>query len=308
MDVLRRLTQIFESAKVIPFDDSSRIVLMSDCHRGDGSWNDDFSRNQHLYFAALMHYNKEQYTYIELGDGEELWENNKLYDITHEHSDAYWLISKFYREGRFYSLYGNHDIVKRSERYTKSNFYTYFDEREKRDIPLLDGIKFHEALVLKHRVSGEKIFLIHGHQADFMNYQLWRISKLLVKYLWKPLEFFGVNDPTRTAKNYKKKEKVGRELLDWAFIKKQILIAGHTHRPVFPEVGEPLYFNDGSCVHPRCITAMEIRDGCIMLVKWHVKTKEDGSLFVAREILAGPGKLKDYFNAKAVRRKDLTPV
>ena len=53
---LDSLSRVFESAKQIPFDDFSRIVLMSDCHRGDGSWADDFSRNQHIYFAALTHY------------------------------------------------------------------------------------------------------------------------------------------------------------------------------------------------------------------------------------------------------------
>ena len=74
------------------------------------------------------------------------------------------------------------------------------------------------------------------------------------------------------------------------------MVAGHTHRPMFPEVGEPPYFNDGSCVHPRCITAMEIVFGNIKLVKWYVNTKEDGTLFVDKEVLAGPRKLKDYFD------------
>jgi hypothetical protein len=31
-------------------------------------------------------------------------------------------------------------------------------------------------------------------------------------------------------------------------------------------------------------------------VKWNVKTKEDGTLFIGREVLAGPRKLADYFN------------
>lgn len=74
-----------------------------------------------------------------------------------------------------------------------------------------------------------------------------------------------------------------------------MLIAGHTHRPMFPEVGEPPYFNDGSCVHPHVITAIEIANGDIMLVKWNIKTKNDGTLFVDRDVLAGPRKLKDYF-------------
>lgn len=59
-----------------------------------------------------------------------------------------------------------------------------------------------------------------------------------------------------------------------------IIIAGHTHRPVFAnlslterrflesgvgtpgvrrkEKADPVYYNAGSCVHPRCITGIEI--------------------------------------------------
>ena len=123
------------------------------------------------------------------------------------------------------------------------------------------------------------------------------ISRFLVRYLWRPLNVIGVNDPTRTAKNYHKKEAVEKKLIEWVIKEKHMLIAGHTHRPMFPEVGEPPYFNDGSCVHPSCITGMEIEDGNIKLVKWYVKTKEDGTLFIDREVLAGPRKLKDYFSA-----------
>ena len=84
-------------------------------------------------------------------------------------------------------------------------------------------------------------------------------------------------------------------MIEWAKKEKQMLIAGHTHKPVFPEPSEPLYFNDGCCIHPRCITAIEILDGNIMLVKWNIQTKNDGTLFVGREVLAGPTKLTDYF-------------
>ena len=62
-------------------------------------------------------------------------------------------------------------------------------------------------------------------------------------------------------------------------------------------MGEIPYFNDGSCVHPRCITGIEIADGNIMLIKWSVKANSDGALYVYREVLAGPNKLTDYFNA-----------
>ena len=75
-----------------------------------------------------------------------------------------------------------------------------------------------------------------------------------------------------------------------------MLIAGHTHRSIMPSPGEPLYFNSGSCVHPRCITAIEILRGTILLVKWSYKTRIDGTVYVGRDVLEGPIKLQDYFD------------
>lgn len=297
MNILKSVSQVFESAEQIPFDDSSRIILMSDCHRGDGSWTDNFSRNQNLYFVALSHYYNKNYTYIEIGDGDELWENNKISDIMHVHSNIFWLLSKFFNEGRLYFIYGNHDMVKKNNIFVKNNLYQYFDKRKKNNIFLFKNIKLHEGLVLRHRVTHNKIFLIHGHQVDYLNGKMWRLSRFLVRYLWKPLELLGINDTTSTAKNYEKKEAVERNLTEWVLKEKHMLIAGHTHRPMFPEIGEPPYFNDGSCVHPRCITGIEISYGYIILIKWSIKTKNDGTLFIGRDILAGPRKLKYYFNS-----------
>ena len=306
MDHYARISRVFESAKQIPFDDTSKIVLISDCHRGDGSWADDFSKNQNLYFAALTHYSLQNFTYIELGDGDELWKNKRMSDILQVHSDAFWLLSQFYREGRLYCLYGNHDLYKRNSRFVKKYLSAYFDESQRKLIPIFEDMQFYEGITLIHTLTDNQIFLIHGHQADSLNSDLWRISRFLVRHLWKPLELIGVRDPTSTAKNYKKKELVERRLIEWVLRQNRMLVAGHTHRPVFPSPGEPSYFNDGSCVHPRCITALEIAQGSIELVKWHVKTRDDGTLFVGRDVLSGPNSLTDYFGASPPSSKNKT--
>lgn len=295
MNTLNRMSKLFQSAEQIIFDDSSKIVLMSDCHRGDGNWCDDFARNQNLYFAALTHYYKENYIYIEIGDGDELWENKRISDIIRVHSNIFWLLSKFFNEDRLHFIFGNHDIVKKNDKFVKNNLYKHFDEREKIYISLFPDIKVHEGLVLKYAVTGDKIFLIHGHQVECLNYRMWRLARFLVRYFWRPLESFGINDPTKTAENYDRKEATEKKLTKWVIAEKQMLIAGHTHRPMFPEVDKPPYFNIGSCVHPRCITAIEITLGNITLVKWYVNTKEDGTLFIDREMIAGPRKLQEYF-------------
>lgn len=295
MSTLSRLNKVFDAAEQIPINDTSKIVLMSDCHRGDGNWGDNFLNNQNLFFAALDFYYRKDFTYIELGDGDELWENRKIDRIISIHSDAFWIMSKFYKEGRLYMLYGNHDAVKKYKDFAQDNLRSYYVESIKKRVALFPGIKIHEGLILQYKDENNLIFLTHGHQADFLNYNLWKLSRFLVRYLWRPLELTGVRDPTSAAENHTRKDKIEKKLVEWTKKRNHILIAGHTHRPVFPQVDESFYFNDGCCVHPRCITAIEIESGQITLVKWTVRTRKDRSLYVDRVILEGPVKLQDYF-------------
>lgn len=290
-----RLTKILNSAKEIPFDDSSKIIIMSDCHRGNGNWGDNFLNNQNLFFAALTYYYQKNFIYFELGDGDELWENRKIDEIISVHSDAFWLMSKFHNKGRLYMLYGNHDMVKKNSSYVSSKCSSYYNESVKRQVPLFPALTIAEGLVLYHTDTENKILLIHGHQGDFLNYDLWKLSRFLVRYLWRPLELLGMHDPTSASKNNTIKNSLEKKYMDWSQENNQMLIAGHTHRPVFPKVGEPLYFNDGCCVHPRCITGIEIEGGSISLVKWTLKTKKDRTVYVGRVILEGPVPLKDFF-------------
>ncbi len=294
MDYLNRITKIFNSSDEINIDDNSKIIIMSDVHRGDGNWNDSFARNQNVFFAALSHYYRENYTYIELGDGDELWEVKNPKEIIREHKDVFWLMSQFYKENRFYMLYGNHDIEKVNKEYLRNNFYFYYDERENEHIPLFENIKVHEGLILKYQ--DKKMLLIHGHQVDFMNYDIWPISRFLVRHIWRPLELYGIKDITRTAKNYRKRHSVAKKLTDWTIKTDIPLIAGHNHRPMFPKIGEPSYFNDGSCVHIRCITGIEIVNGNVVLIKWSIEPNHKGQLHIVKDILAGPNRLGDFFN------------
>ena len=271
----RRLDKSFRNAPVLALYPHSRVVLISDCHRGVGNSNDNFLKNQHLYFAALCYYYTNGFVYIELGDGEELWENRSLAAIQEIHSDVFRLLSLFQKEHRLYMLYGNHDHVMKNNR----------------EFPHYEGI----VLKICHTAPRDmvrapeclELYLTHGHQADILNSTLWKLSRFLVRHLWKPLEQRGVLDPTSAAKNYRHRQRSEKRLSAWAVKKNCYLITGHTHRPMLGDAGTR-YFNTGSCVHPRCITCLEIEDGNISLVKWQVETRQDRSLFVAREVLAGP--------------------
>ena len=63
----KRLDRAYQNAHVIPFDDDSKFILFSDCHRGDNSFADDFANNRNIYYHALKHYYVEGFNYAELG-------------------------------------------------------------------------------------------------------------------------------------------------------------------------------------------------------------------------------------------------
>jgi predicted phosphodiesterase len=172
---------------------------------------------------------------------------------------------------------------------------TYFDPKIGKDVALFNRIKYHEGIILKHTETKQELFLAHGHQADWWNYTFWKWSRFLVRVLWKPLNVMGIADPTSPAKNYKELIKVERRTKKWIGDNNNIItIVGHTHRPRFPEPGEIAFFNDGSCVHPRSITGLEIENGTISLIKWQIQTTDDGVLKIIRVLLEGPQKLTDY--------------
>ena len=135
-----RLNKLWKTSPVVYYDSLSRFVLMSDCHRGSGNWGDDFLKNQNLFFAALTHYYQDGYTYIELGDGDELWENRDMQQIITAHSNTFRLLSDFYREKRLYMLYGNHDYVKKRQKFVGHNLKDYYCESECCNMPLMPGI------------------------------------------------------------------------------------------------------------------------------------------------------------------------
>lgn len=292
-----RLDQSFEGAPRLPLNARTKYVLISDCHRGTGTTNDNFLKNQHLYYAALQHYYQAGFTYIELGDGDELWENRSLAQIIETHGNVFELLSLFHRQNRLYMLYGNHDIVKQNRRYISRNCTTFpygcGNNPHREQKPLLPDIQFYPGIILENCAScgAKDVYLTHGHQADVLNSTLWRLSRFLVRYLWKPLEHYGVLDPTSAAKNYTRKHKTEQRLQRYADERNITLITGHTHRPAL-SADDSSYYNSGSCVHPRCITCLEIENMQICLVKWMMTVYPNMSLYVARRLLSGPAPLE----------------
>ncbi|PKQ46899.1 metallophosphoesterase family protein [Confluentibacter flavum] len=291
----KRLDNAYKNAKIIEFDDTSKLVLFSDCHRGNNSFADDFANNRNIYFHALKHYYAEGFQYCEIGDGDELWENIFFKSIFEAHKNVYLLMKSFHQQNRLHMIWGNHDMVYRDLDFVKKHLSTYFEPKTGEDVPLFTNIQYHEGIILRHSKTNQQLFLTHGHQADWWNYLFWEWSRFMVRILWKPLNVMGIADPTSPAKNYKELIRVERRTKKWIIGNNNLItVTGHTHRPRFPEPGDIAYFNAGSCVHPRSITGIEIENGEITLIKWEIDTNDDGVLQIFRYVLEGPIKLLDY--------------
>lgn len=255
MSYKKRLDYAFKNAPVLPLHSHTKYVFFSDCHRGIGDNNDNFSKNAVIYHAALQYYYQYGFTYIEAGDGDELWENYCLKQIMEAHCDVFSKFSQFHKDKRFYMLYGNHDIIKRKLP------------------PMFTDCCFHEGLILRSENPCISFRIAHGHQADFMNSVLWRFTRFLVRHLWAPLESFGISDPTSASKNNKKKSRIEKKFLTYAKERNCHLLAGHSHRALLGTTDSP-YHNCGSCVFPNYITCIELCGYNISLVKWYCSAEK----------------------------------
>lgn len=302
------IKRLLKTGKLIKFDDSSKIVLISDVHRGDGGYADSLRQNRNIYKAALGFYYENGYTLIELGDGDELWKNVDCLDIAYNYKDIFDLLNKFYEDNRLCLVFGNHDIVKSNPEFIKEQeklFKQVDDQFGSEMINLYSKVKFYEGAILKYIPLDKDMIAFHGHQVDLINCDMWKTSRFLVRYVWRFMEgVAGFKSPISPASNYNKGTKIDNILAKLALKERKMIICGHTHNDIFPEPGEGLYFNDGCCVFPSAVTCIEITKGEISLVKWEIEVSDSDILYINKTITGGPEKIKKYLDyARNLRTK-----
>lgn len=288
MNTGKRLDKVLENAPIIEIDETSKLIIFGDVHRGDNSMSDEFAHNQNLYYFALKQYYNQGYTYIEVGDGDELWEHAKFNHIRSAHSDVFCVLKDFFEDQRFVLLYGNHNMSLKKPHFVEKYLYEFEDEFFDEKSSLFPGIQVHEGVVLKYKKTEQKFLTIHGHQGDLMNDQLWMISMLTLRYFWRFMHIVGFQNPSSPAKNRAKRHKIEASFSKWIDKNHINIICGHTHRPKFPKANKPGYFNTGCCIHPRCINGIEIHHGMIMLVDWRIRPNDNGELTINKKIIRGP--------------------
>jgi len=206
---------------------TDRYIIFSDQHRGARNGADDFQRAERAYNAALAYYLPLGYTLIVLGDVEELWEERPVAVIkAYRHSLE--LEARFHQRGRYARIWGNHD-----------DEWQYQDS-VRRHLDAIYGdppLRVHEGLHFTVTEGTEELgalFLLHGHQGDTFNDRWSWITRIFVRYIWRTLQRLTGISLNTPAKSWDLRKKINQAMYAWtAQQQKLILIAGHTHSPVF---------------------------------------------------------------------------
>lgn len=288
------LDRVYENAPVYELDSESRIIIFSDIHMGDGGDSDDFRSNAKIYLKILKCYYRKKFILILLGDIEELWEDN-LDEVALTYKDIFKLHHRFDVKGRLIRVVGNHDIFLEEKSYVKKMAMRI---KKKGTPELIETLPFPPILQgLRLVFEGQEFFLFHGHQLDYMSNALWKISRFVVRYFWKPIQIILRVSSSSPSKIHRRRNKLEEKYYHWAERRGKIVICGHTHRAMFASrvgkeeggprkiserIQKPIYFNTGCGIYTDYrITGIEINREKMSLLSFHIEGER-----LRRDILA----------------------
>jgi predicted phosphodiesterase len=206
------------------FTSSSKVIILSDQHKGIRNYRDDFALSEKNYLAALDYYNKEEYLYCNLGDSEELWKN-KLEDVLKYNKASFEAEKLFLQRNAFIKLFGNHDL--------------YWDNAPLAGITLEkvygQKMKVYEGIIFQMMIRNTpfSVFLTHGHQGDLQSDGNW-FSKWFVSVIWARFQSYLRINPNTPAYDNQLKSEHNTIMYNWTEKQSNLaLITGHTHQPVF---------------------------------------------------------------------------
>jgi len=299
---------------VLPFDiDTAKFIVFSDQHKGCKDFADDFAPAEANYLKALQYYYDHGFTFINVGDCEELWENTPTAVIEKNRSTLL-EEARFLQEDRYYRIFGNHDLE-----------WNYLIQQNQYLKPIFgDKLKVYEGILLHTRYNEQEyaLFLTHGHQGDKKSDGN-PFSKWVVAAIWTPIQRFLEISINTTSDSFELVDRHNIMMYEWSATQKNLLfISGHTHKPVFASLdhidrltkqlqkaigsgdeslvksitediekrkleyagkklvktmAHPSYFNSGCCCFSDGdVTGIEVADGFIRLIKW--ETTDEGPL------------------------------
>ncbi len=206
--------------------DRDRLIVFSDHHRGARDGADDFWRCEQAYHAALGWYLEAGHHLYLLGDVEELWENPPARPMK-AYADTLELEREFHLAGRLDRFWGNHDDTWRHDGDVEKHLRGRFPGLVVREALRLDVVARRERL--------GQLFLAHGHQGTLDSDRFSLASRVFVRYGWRPLQRHVNFASTTPARDYELRANHDQAMFEWARSRpeKPVLIAGHTHHPVF---------------------------------------------------------------------------
>jgi predicted phosphodiesterase len=200
-----------------------RYAILSDQHKGARDKADAFRQCESAYTAALTHYRDRGFTLILLGDVEELWEQG--FAEVAQHYGALLELEGSFGARRYIRIFGNHDDDRMDAGRVAAELAHHVP------VPAVhEGLRFD---VTRGDAVLGTVLLVHGHQGTFFSHRARGMSRFFMR-LWRPLQrAFGLQirtpstDPCLRAAH-------DRAMYAWAVAQqKVVLIAGHTHRPVW---------------------------------------------------------------------------
>ncbi len=212
-----------QAEDMISLGPENKYVVFSDHHKGGRNQADDFQKAEATYIHALREYNEAGWNLILLGDTDELWEE-KPGTVIREYHDVFSLEAQFAPD-RLIRVFGNHDSQWESKQYHNQYLSEYFPEN-----PAREGIVFTYDLN-----GGEpgRIFLTHGHQGTFGSDFIAGFSRFVVRLVYRQYQKLTGKGRTPST-NPCLRGRHDTEMYQWASKRhKLILVAGHTHRPVW---------------------------------------------------------------------------
>lgn len=304
---------------IVPLDmNDGRFIIFSDQHKGTRDLADDFRLAEKNYIAALDYYFNNHFSFINLGDCEELWENTPTAAMK-SNKEVLMHEVQFLTQNRYYRIFGNHDLEWKYPFQQNLFLKPVFGNR----------LKVYEGIELQAQYNNKtySIFLTHGHQGDKRSDGS-KFSMWVVAAIWTPIQRYLEVSINTISDSFDLVDAHNIIMYDWSATQKQlILISGHTHKPVFASLDHidrlnhqlqqarelhndelikqletalearkkeyegkkfvktmayPSYFNTGCCCFDDGdITGIEIRDGFIRLIKW--KTVDNNSERVVLE-------------------------
>lgn len=222
-ELSRTLEGQFTLATTLDLDTRHRYAILSDQHKGAGDEADEFRKCRDAYVAALEHYRANGFALVLLGDVEELWEQG-FKSVRHRYEAVLQLEGSF-ESGRYYRVWGNHDDKWMGNRAVAKHLTPYMPTGA-----VYEGLRF------EVEDNGEplgRILMLHGHQGTFASDKLRGVARFALKF-YRILQRVLPIGRTTPAKDACLRGSHDRDMYEWAARQnKLILIAGHTHRPVW---------------------------------------------------------------------------